>query len=120
MLRTLGLRVPGEAAVTHISLGRDRRNRLFLPPQPRAARATHAGRQAEVVGARSRARLATGISLGRGLGGEGQRYPPVGPRERGLLEKAAAQLPRGRRQSWGVRKAKGHDGDRADPTGSAE
>lgn len=53
-------------------------------------------------------------------GGEGQRYPPVGPRERGLLEKAAAQLPRGRRQSWGVRKAKGHDGDRADPTGSAE
>lgn len=69
MLRTLGLRVPGEAAVTHISLGRDRRNRLFLPPQPRAARATHAGRQAEVVGARSRARLTTGISLGRGLGG---------------------------------------------------
>lgn len=57
---------------------------------------------------------------GERFGGEGQRYPPVGPRERGLLEKAAAQLPRGRRQSWGVRKAKGHDGDRADPTGSAE
>lgn len=42
-----------------------REKKLAFPSSP----ATHAGRQAEVVGAQSRARLATGISLGRGLGG---------------------------------------------------
>lgn len=107
MLRTLGLRVPGEAAVTHISLGRDRRNRLFLPPQPRAARATHAGRQAEVVGARSRARLATGISLGRGLGGGRPAVSTSGSQREGSVGESCSAAPTGEEAKLGGEESQG-------------